>query len=429
MKSLFSALTLTALSLQPVAAAGLPAGDEPNLVLMPGFKYQVFAEGVGKARHLAVRPNGDVYVRLEAPHKGKSLVALRDSDRDGKAETISYFGDDKAGSGLTLDENYLYFSDAESVYRQGWSGNELVPVTRPERLVKNLGTEGMHLARSLTLDGQNGLYVNVGAPSNSCQAVDRAPESMGQEPCPQLEAHAAVWRFDKGRLEQDKLSDGERYASGVRNAVALEWHTGLNRLFLLQHGRDQLHESFPKLYNARQGAELPAEEFSEIVRGNNLGWPYCYFDGEKQQKLLAPEYGGDGTQVGRCSGFKAPLAALPAHYAPNDLIFYSGSQFPKRFQHGAFMAFHGSWNRGSQQEGFQVVFMPLNQGKPGPWSVFADNFAGKTLVSNADAGNYRPVGLAQMPDGSLLVADSKQGRIWKISYAGDEPEIWKQLLN
>lgn len=396
--------------------AGAAAGGDTSLTLPKGFQAQIFAEGVGAARHLVARPNGDVYVRLSGAEAGKCLVALRDADKDGKAERQDYFGDAQCGTGLALDATHLYYSDAETVSRVALPvDNELVPTAKPERIAINLGTENSHNARSLTLDGQGHVYVNIGAPSNACQKQDRQAGSPGQDPCPWLESHAGVYRFDINKTNQDKLKDGVRYATGIRNAVALDWHD--NQLYLLQHGRDQLSQLFPKLYDAAQNAELPAEEFARFQQGDNLGWPYCYYDPAQKKKVLAPEYGGDGKTVGRCANMNMPLVAFPAHYAPNDLLFYTGKQFPAEYQGAALIAFHGSWNRAPlPQQGYNVALVPFQQGQPGAWKVFADGFAGPEGPGSGNA-RYRPVGLAQMPDGSVLVADSKEGRIWKISYS------------
>lgn len=295
------------------------------------------------------------------------------------------------------------------------AAGELVPTATPERIAVNLGTESSHNARSLTLDGQGHVYVNIGAPSNSCQQQDRQAGSLGQDPCPWLETHAGVYRFDVNKTNQDKRKDGVRYATGIRNAVALDWHG--EHLYLLQHGRDQLNQLFPKLYTEAQNAELPAEEFARFQQGDNLGWPYCYYDPAQKKKVLAPEYGGDGKSVGRCADMTLPLVAFPAHYAPNDLLFYTGKQFPAEYQGAALIAFHGSWNRAPlPQQGYNVALVPFQNGQPGAWKVFADGFAGPEGPGSGNA-RYRPVGLAQMPDGAILVADSKVGRIWKISYS------------
>ena len=161
---------------------------------------------------------------------------------------------------------------------------------------------------------------------------------------------------------------------------------------------------------------MPSEEFVRITEGSDFGWPYCFHDPRTGQKLLAPEYGGDGVEVGRCADMGMPLIAFPAHWAPNDLEFYTGEQFPQRYRGGAFIAFHGSWNRApNPQEGFQVVFAPATETGFGPaWETFADGFRNEMDPDD----HSRPVGVAMGPDGSLYVSDSVQGRIWRIMYAG-----------
>src|SRR5690606_38390661 len=136
--------------------------------------------------------------------------------------------------------------------------------------------------------------------------------------------------------------------------------------------------------------------------------------------MIAPEYGGDGKTPAEKGKYRDPVLTFPAHWAPNALLFYTGQQFPAAFRHGAFVAFHGSWNRSPQpQGGYNVVFVPFKDGAPtGEWQVFAERFAGaEKLNSSADA-RYRPVGLAQGLDGSLYIAESITGRIWKVTYGG-----------
>ena len=133
---------------------------------------------------------------------------------------------------------------------------------------------------------------------------------------------------------------------------------------------------------------------------------------------MAPEYGGDGTDVGRCAQKKLPIATFPGHWAPMSLLFYTGTHFPERYRNGAFIAFHGSWNRAPlPQAGFRVVFVPMSAGRTsGDWETFADGFAGGRLDPGAAA--HRPTGLAQGPDGALYVTDDQRGRIWKVMYRG-----------
>ncbi len=134
--------------------------------------------------------------------------------------------------------------------------------------------------------------------------------------------------------------------------------------------------------------------------------------------MLAPEYGGDGRKAGRCAEKIEPIVAFPAHWGPNGLLFYSGAQFPERYRGGAFIAFHGSWNRAPlPQGGYNVVFVPFAGDRPaGVWEIFADGFAGPDVSPRG--AEHRPVGLAQGPDGSLYVSDDRGGRIYRISYLG-----------
>src|SRR5699024_9240622 len=135
------------------------------------------------------------------------------------------------------------------------------------------------------------LYMNSGAPSNSCQEHDRTPRSPGIDPCPLLELHGGIWRFLADETGQ-KYAPDQRYATGIRNAVALAWNPLAKHLYAVQHGRDQLHQNWPKRYTARQGAELPAEELLRVGDGDNFGWPYCYYDQQQEKLVLMPEYGG-----------------------------------------------------------------------------------------------------------------------------------------
>ncbi|PYQ93204.1 MAG: sorbosone dehydrogenase, partial [Acidobacteria bacterium] len=135
---------------------------------------------------------------------------------------------------------------------------------------------------------------------------------------------------------------------------------------------------------------------------------------------LAPEYGGDGKEIGRCAQFEAPIAAFPAHYAPVDLLFYSGSMLPAHYRGGAFITSHGSWNRAPQpMAGYNVLFQPFAKGKPsGAFEVFADGFKGKDPIMNPAEAAARPDGTAQGPDGSLYITESVKGKTWRVIYNG-----------
>lgn len=390
-----------------------PAGD---ITVPEGFTVTVFIDSLDQnVRHIAVNDNGDVYVSLGRFLDGNGLIALRDSDGDGRADIIRPFGDMR-GTGLYIRNGYLYFSPDTAVVRYRLDG-ELVPQGEPEKLVSRLPATGNHRAKTFTFDDAGNLYVNIGSPSNACQEQTRTKGSPGQDPCPQLEEYAGIWRFSADEMNQTGES-GYHYATGIRNAVALDWNRAVGQLYAVQHGRDQLNTIWPDIYTDEQNAELPAEEFLLVKDGGDYGWPYCYYDQFQHKKLLAPEYGGDGKETGRCEACEDPILAFPGHWAPNDLIFYDGDQFPDRYKNGAFIAFHGSWNRAPlPQGGYKVVFVPFDGEQPsGDYEVFADGFTGTDSPAAPNDAKHRPCGLAQGPDGSLYISDSRMGTIWKISY-------------
>jgi glucose/arabinose dehydrogenase len=221
--------------------------------------------------------------------------------------------------------------------------------------------------------------------------------------------------FDPNKKNQT-IKDGKRYATGIRSAVAITWNPLDKTIYIVQHGRDDLHRTWPAQYSKWQSAILPSEEFLKIKEGADAGWPYYYYDWMQGKKLLNPEYGGDGKKQGRCADKDQPILGFPGHWAPNALLFYTGNMFPDKYKNGAFIAFHGSWNRAPQpQAGYKVVFVPFRDGMPsGEYEVFADGFAGDNKTPGG--AEHRPCGLAQGSDGSLYISDDKDGRIWKVTY-------------
>jgi glucose/arabinose dehydrogenase len=396
--------------------AVLPAAAVNAALTLPdGFTAATVAENLGSVRHIAVNSNGDIYAKLEKLKDGKGILLLK----GGNAAALSSFGN-FPGTGIAVKDGYLYASSNSAVYRYKLNANNEVENTaKPETIVKGLTDRGQHNAKSITLDDAGNIYINIGAPSNSCQVQDRAVGSKGQDPCPILAYAGGIWQF-KADTPNQEFKDGVRYATGIRNSVALSWNSSAGELYVLQHGRDDLHRMFDDLYTTKDNAELPAEEFLLAKKGSDFGWPYCYYDGKQQKKILAPEYGGDAKAQGRCEGVDKPIMAFPAHLAPNALLFYTGNQFPEKYKNGAFIAFHGSWNRAPEpQAGFFVVFVPMKDGKPGgEWEVFADGFAGSDEKKASGRVDYRPCGLAQGPDGALYVSDDNKGNIWKITYNG-----------
>jgi len=394
-----------------------PDADNGGITLPQGFGAVVVSEGVGKARHAVVAPNGDVYVKLNQLAGGKGIVRLRDADNDGKAEVTSAFGTFK-GTGMAIANGFLYATSDTSVYRYPMKGGVVDENATPETIVTGLTLQRTHSSKSLAFDDAGKMYVNFGAPSNACQEKDRQKGSPAMNPCPLLEEYGGIWQFDAAKKGQ-RQADGTRYATGIRNAVALDWNPATKQLYALQHGRDMLSTLFPDLFNNEQSAELPAEEFLMVRKGADFGWPYCYYDQMQKAKVLAPEYGGDGKKTERCADKDQPILAFPGHWAPNDLLFYTGNLFPAKYKNGAFICFHGSWNRAPlKQGGYFVAFVPMGKdGNPsGPYEPFAEGFAGGPEIMNPGDAKARPVGLAQGTDGSLYITDSVKGKVWRVMY-------------
>jgi glucose/arabinose dehydrogenase/mono/diheme cytochrome c family protein len=394
----------------------IPEEDNGGILLPDKFGAAVVIDSLGRGRHLVVNENGDIYVHLRKLTKdGHGIIALRDTSGDGRAD-ISKGYSKVTGTGIELHNDYLYYSSRTEVYRSPMVKGQLLPSDYIDTLVHLVDGNG-HMEKPFTFDGKGNMLVNVGSATNACMEVKRTKGSIGVDPCVELETRAGIWKFDENLLHQ-KQDLSNRYATGIRNAVALNWNTEVDKLFALQHGRDDLHRFWPDLFTEEQNLDLPAEEFLEIDEGDDFGWPYCFWDPFKNEKLLNPEYGGDGIKTERCAGIKEPILAFPGHWAPNDLLFYSGDMFPEKYRNGAFIAWHGSWNRlGHDQAGYNIVFVPMKDGKPsGNWEIFADGFKGpKPLTSSGDAF-FRPCGLAEGPDGSLYVVDSQVGRVWRILY-------------
>ena len=407
------------------AQAQSPACDADNggIRLPTGFCAEVVADDIGPARHIAVAANGDVYVALltrpvrGGGSEGGGVVALRSSKGDGKFDLRETFGKGSS-TGVALHDGYLYVAKVNSVERWKLTPGKLSPQGSAEVVVSGLPGEREHGDKGITFDGKGSLYVNIGSPSNACQARDRQQGSPGQDPCPILEKHGGIWKFDENKLNQTE-DDGARYVTGLRQEPAITWHNGA--VYIAMNSRDQLDTLFPGKFTVEENAERPAEPLYRAEQGMNFGWPYCFYDTEYHKDITMPEYGGDGKSADRCGKFDQPIATFPGHWAPVDIMFYSGNQFPAHYKGGAFIAFHGSWNRAPMpQDGYNVTFQPFESDKPsGKYEIFASGFAGKAPLMSPNEASFRADGVAQAPDGSLYITDSQKGRIWRVFYKGD----------
>jgi len=417
------------------SGSGAAASSEPcpesdaGLKLPPGFCASVFAENIGHARHMVVAPDGVLYVNTwsgryyanSPPPAGGFLVALQDTADQGKANVFDRFGPTPdtgghGGTGIGLYGGYLYAENNDTILRLAMSSGSILPTGPEQVVVSGLPLTGDHPMHPFAIDADGSMYIDVATATNACQRENRMLRSPGMRPCRELETRGGIWRYSAKETDQ-KFSPAQRYATGIRNADGIAIDSSGHGIYATQHGRDQLSQNWPKRFTPEEGAYLPSEELLRIVQGGDYGWPYCFYDGVQMKLVLAPEYGGDGKKVGRCAKARGPVAAFPAHWAPNDLVLYYGKQFPQHYRGGAFIAFHGSWNRAPfPQQGYNVVFQPLSDGKAsGNCEIFADGFAGKDKGPGAA---HRPAGLAVGPDGALYVSDDVGGRIYRIVYRG-----------
>jgi glucose/arabinose dehydrogenase len=409
------------------------AADNAGITLPSGFCAIVVADLTvdgepARARHLAVTPTGDVFVAINSPRNENpsvGIIGLRDTDNDGRADEQSAFSENLGGSGIAWGQGLLYFGANDRVLRFRLPAGQLMPIGAPEIVVSGLPSSGDHISKTVVLANPGTLFVNIGSASNACQVENREAQSPGVFPCPELPSRAGVWTFNARGTNQSQAS-GQRFATGLRNMVALAVNPRSGELFGVQHGRDMLFENWPQFFTAEEDAVLPSEELVRIGRNSDNGWPYCYHDAvDQNRKVLAPEYGGNGEIVAggpgiNCANFSQPLVTFGAHWAPNGMHFYTGQQFPARYRFGAFVAFHGGFDRAPlPNEGYQVMFVPFgSNGMPsGNAETFADGFAGSSGPLPATA-LHRPVGVTEGPDGSLFISDDRGGRIYRVIFVG-----------
>jgi len=424
----------------------IPKADSANggLFLPDQFEALVVVDSIGSARHIAVNDNGDIYVKLTYNEKmnGKGgTVGLRDLDNDGKVDSVSYFGDYKdegnSAVGMTIHDGYLYTSTVKQVLRTKLTEGKLIPESKTEVMLTDTDSnvvKNWHTTKPVAFDKKGNMYVPFGTPSDAGQDITKfgpigIPGGAGLPPAPDLGTHGGIWRFDASKTNQFQ-KDGYRIATGIRSVVGMQWNNQDDHLYAVVNGIDNFHTMFPKLFNSWQAAVLPAELLIRADEGTNFGWPYAYYDQIQKKNVLQPGYGGDGKIIGRAAQFTEPVIGFPGHWAPMDVLFYEGDQFPDRYKSGAFVAFHGSTDRSPySQAGYIVCFIPFkNNTATGEIEVFADGFTGIDTVVNTSDAVSRPMGLATGPDGSLYIVESNKGKMWRIMYKGDKKTFGQAQL-
>jgi glucose/arabinose dehydrogenase len=404
-----------------LAALPIMAAEPDGLTLPPGFHATVIGENLGNmTRHMAFADAHRLYISTEQQEKDTpdaGIIALQ-LDAHHHADQIEHFSSIDNGTAIAVYKGAIYAASAHTLYRIRLSGDELVPTAKPRAVV--VGVPGRP---ALAFDDKDGLYLAVPGSGNICVAkgTPRNAQAKGLTPCPDLATAAGLWRFNASKLNQ-RFADGEHFATGIRDTNALAWSAHTKALYVVNYGRDDAEDTWPKLITAGDGEHISDEMF-KVTQGTDMGWPYTYYDSIKHERLMQPEYGGNGKTVVTDSKYAVPVVAFPAHVAPMDITFYEARQVPPHYRGGAFIAFHGA--SGCDTEGFDggydVMFVPMDgTGEAGSPEAFADGFAGPSHEDKCGKrAAYRPVAVTVGPDGALYVADSQKGRIWRIAYGAN----------
>ena len=357
----------------------IPKPANATLTVPVGFQVNIFAEGLTHARNMLVASNGDV---LLAEQSAGKVTLLRDADGDGKAESITTFADGfKTAYGLAIAQGALYVGDADGVWRIPYTPGDTKAREKQVLVTPDgaFGAIGGHATRNVNVspDGKK-LYVSIGSAGN-----------IAEEPAPR--ATIQEYTFDAN----GKAVNPRTFASGLRNAVGTAFYPGTRDLYAVINERDTL------------GDELVPDYMTRVADNGFYGWPYSYLGQNPQPGL------GD-KRPDLVSKAIVPDVLIRSHSAPLGLAFYTGTQFPKEYQGGAFVAFHGSWNA-AVPRGYYVGFVPFDNKRPvGDYVVFATGFWSGT-GSTADVWG-RPAGVAVAKDGSLLIADDGSNTVWRVSY-------------
>jgi glucose/arabinose dehydrogenase len=376
--------------------------DGKTPVAPEGFTVTKFADGFENPRWIYVLDNGDILVaesstkprlkeKVGAVLSGKAksqnlgnsadrITLLRDTNGDGTTDSRNTFlGDLNQPLGMLVLNGQFYVANTDGVL--------VFPYTDKANTIKGEGKKILelpaggynnHWTRNLlaSKDGKH-IYVSVGSGSN-----------VGEHGMENEVRRACI-------LEINPDGSGERiFASGLRNPVGMDWAPGTSTLWTAVNERDEL------------GDELVPDYMTSVQEGGFYGWPYSYFGQHEDPRMK-----GQGKEL--VAKAIVPDVPLGSHTSSLGLTFYKGDAFPDKYQGGAFIGQHGSWNR-SALVGYKVVFVPFTDGKAsGKPEDFLTGF-----IADEDKGKVygRPVGVAVAKDGALLVADDASNTIWRVSH-------------
>ncbi len=362
----------------------VPIPANPTLRVPPGFVVNVFADGLDAPRWLALTPNGDVLV---TETKQNRIRLLRDTNGDGVADAKNTFASAANGLnrplGMAFADNSFFLGNTDAVLRFAYAKNQQ-EITGTATKIADLPASGYnnHWTRNVVVspDG-NKLYVSIGSGTN-----------VDEEPLPR--ASVQVMNLDG--------SQKQTFASGLRNPVGLDFHPVTQELYTSVNERDGI------------GDDLVPDYLTRIRQGEFYGWPYAYLTPnnlDPRQKTSDKSKRPD-----LAARTRTPDVLFQAHSAALGLQFYDGQTFPQKYRNGAFVTFRGSWNR-DRGTGYKIVFVPFDR-KGQPQGYYEDFLTGFLLDPAVPTTWGRPVGLLVLPDGSLLVTEEANNRIYRIQYTG-----------
>ena len=359
--------------------------ENPSLQVPPGFEVNVYADNLPSVRWMNITPDGDV---LAVQSKQNKITLLQDKDSDGVAEVRQTFGDRNNNLdqplGVTFAGDSFYVANTGEVLRFDYQPGQLALEGNGTEITQlTPGGYNQHWTRNIVTSPKGDrLFVSVGSKSNV------EPEELPR-------ASVQVMDLDG--------ANRSTYASGLRNPVGLDFHPVTGELFATVNERDLL------------GDNLVPDYFTLVEQDGFYGWPYAYLS----PQLLDPRrmQGDKSEKPDLAAKTITPDVLFQAHSAALGVQFYDRQQFPERYRNGAFVAFRGSWNR-DRGTGYKIVYVPFGKNNK-PLGYYEDFLTGFLVDPDVPATFARPVGLQVLPDGSLLLAEDGNSRIYRISYVGE----------
>jgi glucose/arabinose dehydrogenase len=347
-----------------------------------GFTVSLFADKLESPRWMYVAENGDLFVAQadREGKKGNNILLFRDSNKDGVPEIKTvYLKGLNQPFGMLIINDKFYVANTDALMEFPYNPQSTSITAGGKQLVA-LPSKGRHWTRDIiTNAAKDKIYISVGSSSNV------AEDGIDKE----------VRRADILQVNLDG-SNEKIYASGLRNPVGLALAPGTSTLWAAVNERDEL------------GDDLVPDYLTSVKENGFYGWPYSYFG-----KNLDPRIKKEDQNMELVNSTVLPDVALGSHTAALGLAFYTNKSFPASYHNGAFVAEHGSWNR-SHLSGYKVVFVPFSNGKP---ADKPQDFLTGFIASDEKSEVYgRPVGVAVLADGSILVTDDGDSKIWKVSY-------------